>query len=54
MSANIDYWHRLDLKEDYIIRLAIENDLKPITNSDSHHPNHFGYLQFGLGKARRD
>ena len=46
------HYNRLDLKDEYI-RMAIENDVNLIIDSDAHHPLHFAFLRFGIGQARR-
>jgi DNA polymerase (family X) len=46
------HYDRLDLKDDYI-RMAIENSIKLVIDSDAHHPVHFAFLKFGIGQARR-
>jgi DNA polymerase (family 10) len=46
------HYNRLDLKDEYI-RMAIENDVKLVIDSDAHHPSHYAYLRFGIGQARR-
>lgn len=46
------HYDRLDLKDEYI-RMAIENDVKLVIDSDAHHPSHFAFLRFGIGQARR-
>ena len=46
------HYDRLDLKDDYI-RMAVENDIKLVIDSDAHHPVHFAFLKFGIGQARR-
>jgi DNA polymerase (family X) len=46
------HYNRLDLKDDYI-RMAVENDVNLVIDSDAHHPLHFAFLRFGIGQARR-
>jgi DNA polymerase (family X) len=46
------HYNRLDLKDEHI-RMAVENDVNLIIDSDAHHPLHFGFLRFGIGQARR-
>ena len=46
------HYDRLDLKDDYI-RMAVENSIKLVIDSDAHHPVHFDFLKFGIGQARR-
>jgi len=46
------HYNRLDLKDEYV-RLAVENGVKLVVDSDAHHPVHFAFLQFGIGQARR-
>ena len=46
------YYDRLDLKDEYI-KMAIENDVKLVIDSDAHHPIHYMFLKFGIGQARR-
>jgi DNA polymerase (family 10) len=46
------HYNRLDLKDDYI-RMAIQNNVKLVINSDAHHSLHFSYLEFGIAQARR-
>ncbi len=46
------HYDRLDLKDEYI-RMAIENDVKLVIDSDAHHPLHYAFLKFGVGQARR-
>jgi DNA polymerase (family 10) len=46
------HYNRLDLKDEYV-RLAVENGVKLVIDSDAHHPVHFAFLQFGIGQARR-
>ncbi|MBI4273052.1 DNA polymerase/3'-5' exonuclease PolX [Candidatus Uhrbacteria bacterium] len=43
---------RLDLKDTHI-RLAVEHGVKLIVNTDAHAPDHFRYLDFGIGQVRR-
>lgn len=46
------HYNRLDLKDE-CIRMAVENDVNLIIDSDAHHPLHFAFLRFGIGQARR-
>ncbi|MGB8641951.1 MAG: DNA polymerase/3'-5' exonuclease PolX [Nitrososphaeraceae archaeon] len=46
------HYNRLDLKDEYI-RMAVENDVNLVIDSDAHHPLHFAFLRFGIGQARR-
>ena len=46
------HYNRLDLKDEYV-RMAVENDVNLIIDSDAHHPLHFAFLRFGIGQARR-
>ncbi|HEX5186096.1 MAG TPA: helix-hairpin-helix domain-containing protein [Nitrososphaeraceae archaeon] len=46
------HYNRLDLKDE-LIRMAIENDVKLVIDSDAHHPLHYSFLLFGIGQARR-
>jgi len=46
------HYGRLDLKDEYI-RMAIENDVKLVIDSDAHHSLHYAFLKFGIGQARR-
>ena len=46
------HYNRLDLKDDYI-RMAIQNNVKLVIDSDAHHPLHFAFLKFGIAQARR-
>lgn len=46
------HYDRLDLKDEYI-RMAIENDVKLVIDSDAHHSLHYAFLKFGIGQARR-
>jgi DNA polymerase (family 10) len=46
------HYNRLDLK-DYHVRMAVQNDVKLVIDSDAHHPVHFSFLMFGIGQARR-
>ena len=46
------HYDRLDLKDDYI-RMAVENNIKLVIDSDADHPVHFAFLKFGIGQARR-
>ena len=46
------YYDRLDLKDEYI-KMAVENNVKLVIDSDAHHPLHYAFLIFGIGQARR-
>jgi DNA polymerase (family 10) len=46
------HYDRLDLKDEFI-RMAIENNVKLVIDSDAHHPLHYAFLIFGIGQARR-
>ena len=46
------HYDRLDLKDEYI-KMAIENNVKLVIDSDAHHPIHYVFLKFGIGQARR-
>jgi DNA polymerase (family 10) len=46
------HYNRLDLKDEYI-RMAVENNVNLIIDSDAHHPLHYAFLRFGIGQARR-
>lgn len=46
------HYNRLDLKDEYV-RLAVQNGVKLVIDSDAHHPVHYAFLQFGIGQARR-
>jgi len=46
------HYDRLDLKDEYV-KIAIQNGVKLVIDSDSHHPIHFAYLTLGIGQARR-
>jgi DNA polymerase (family 10) len=46
------HYNRLDLKDEHV-RMAVENDVNLIIDSDAHHPLHFAFLRFGIGQARR-
>ncbi|NOJ30477.1 MAG: DNA polymerase III, partial [Nitrososphaeraceae archaeon] len=46
------HYNRLDLKDEYI-RLAIQNNVKLVIDSDAHHYSHYAFLLFGIGQARR-
>ena len=46
------HYNRLDLKDEYI-RMAVENNVNLVIDSDAHHPVHFAFLRFGIGQARR-
>ncbi len=51
LEINSNY-NRLDLRDEHI-RMAVQNGIKLVINSDAHHPVHFAYLLFGIGQARR-
>ncbi len=38
------YYDRLDLKDDYI-RMAVENNIRLVIDSDAHHPVGFAFLK---------
>ncbi|MGB7632448.1 MAG: DNA polymerase/3'-5' exonuclease PolX [Nitrososphaeraceae archaeon] len=46
------HYNRLDLKDEHI-RMAVENKVNLVIDSDAHHPLHFAFLRFGIGQARR-
>jgi DNA polymerase (family X) len=46
------HYNRLDLKDEHI-RMAIENEVNLMIDSDAHHPLHFSFLRFGIAQARR-
>jgi DNA polymerase (family 10) len=46
------HYNRLDLKDDYI-RMAVQNGVKLVIDTDAHHYLHFAFLRFGIGQARR-
>jgi DNA polymerase (family 10) len=46
------HYDRLDLKVEYI-RMAVENNIKLVIDSDAHHSVHFAFLKLGIGQARR-
>jgi DNA polymerase (family X) len=46
------HYNRLDLKDDYI-RMAVQNGVKLVIDTDAHHYLHFVFLKFGIGQARR-
>src|SRR5918995_1129017 len=46
------HYNRLDLKDDYI-RMAIQNGVKLVIDSDAHHYIHFAFVTFGIGQDRR-
>ena len=46
------HYDRLDLKDEYV-KIAIQNGVKLVIDSDAHHPVHFSYLMLGIGQARR-
>jgi len=43
---------RLDLKDIYI-KNAVDNDVKIVVNTDSHHTDHFRFIKYGVSQARR-
>jgi len=46
------HYNRLDIRDEYI-RMAIENGVKLVIDSDAHHPIHYAFLKFGISQARR-
>ena len=53
MLLEIDaHYDRLDLKDEYV-KIAIQNGVKLVIDSDAHHPVHFAYLMLGIGQVRR-
>jgi DNA polymerase (family 10) len=46
------HFDRLDLKDEYI-KMAVENGVKLVIDSDAHHQIHFAFLKFGIAQARR-
>jgi DNA polymerase (family 10) len=49
----IDAWpNRLDLP-DTLVRQAIDNKVKIVINSDSHHHSHLEFIKYGVFQARR-
>ncbi len=46
------HYNRRDLTDEFI-RMAIENNVKLVIDSDAHHPLHYAFLIFGIGQARR-
>ncbi len=46
------HYNRLDLRDEYI-RIAIQDDVKLVVDSDAHHPLHYAFLEFGIAQARR-
>ena len=46
------HYNRLDLNDEYI-RMAIDEGVKMVIDSDAHHPLHFAFLKFGIAQARR-
>jgi len=46
------HYNRLDLKDEYT-RMAVQNGVKLVIDSDAHHSMHFVFLVFGIGQARR-
>ena len=51
LEANA-YPERLDLKDEYI-KQAIESGVKISIDSDAHSTDHFQFLEYGIGQARR-
>ena len=43
---------RMDLKDTYV-REAIAQGVKIAIDTDAHHPEHFKFLELGVGTARR-
>jgi len=43
---------RMDLKDVYIAQ-AVKAGVKMVIDSDAHHKDHFEFLQYGIGQARR-
>ncbi|MEK7189545.1 MAG: DNA polymerase III, partial [Patescibacteria group bacterium] len=43
---------RMDLKDTYV-REAIAQGVKIAIDTDAHHPDHFKFLELGVGTARR-
>ena len=35
------------------IRMAVENNINLVIDSDANHPVHFAFLKLGIGQARR-
>jgi DNA polymerase (family 10) len=46
------HYNRLDLRDEFI-RMAVENNVKLVIDSDAHHSLHYAFLIFGIGQARR-
>lgn len=46
------HYNRLDLNDDYV-KMAVQNKVKLVIDSDAHHPVHYSFLMFGIGQARR-
>ena len=46
------HYNRLDLNDEFI-RMAIDEGVKMVIDSDAHHPLHFAFLKFGIAQARR-
>ena len=44
------HYDPLDLKDEYV-KIAIQNDVKLVIDSDAHHPVHFSYLTLGIDKS---
>jgi DNA polymerase (family X) len=45
-------YERLDLKDEDI-RIAVQNNVKIVIDSDAHHPVHYSFLELGVAQARR-
>lgn len=46
------HYNRLDLRDEYI-KIAVQNNIKLVIDSDAHHPLHYAFLEFGISQARR-
>ncbi len=46
------HYNRLDLRDEYI-RMAVENGVRLVIDSDAHHPIHYAFLELGIAQARR-
>ncbi len=46
------HYDRLDLKDEYI-KMAVENGVRLVIDSDAHHQIHFAFLNLGVAQARR-
>ncbi len=46
------HYNRLDLKDEFI-RMATDEGVKMVIDSDAHHPLHYAFLKFGIAQARR-